>query len=138
MKDLPDSDEALVLRTDFSDEAAWVEVCREIEAPSGEHRAYVYFVSDADFAGLDLETLTLLAQRGPYRSFMFIVDQRTLRDAEHPILVLDLVDEPGQTFRVIPREMCSVENNLSIANMDFDEFADSVDADGVFRGFSES
>jgi len=28
-----------------------------------------------------------------------------------------------------------VENNLSLANMDFEEFADSVDADGVFRGF---
>jgi hypothetical protein len=27
-----------------------------------------------------------------------------------------------------------VENNLSLANMDFDEFADAVDADGVFRG----
>jgi Transposase, Mutator family len=25
--------------------------------------------------------------------------------------------------------------NLGISNMDFDEFADSVDADGVFRGF---
>jgi uncharacterized protein DUF6924 len=31
--------------------------------------------------------------------------------------------------------MWGVENNLSLANMDFEEFADSVDADGVFRGF---
>jgi hypothetical protein len=29
----------------------------------------------------------------------------------------------------------SIENNLSIANMDFAEFADSVNEDGVFRGF---
>jgi hypothetical protein len=28
-----------------------------------------------------------------------------------------------------------VENNLSLANMDFHEFADNVGADGVFRGF---
>jgi hypothetical protein len=32
--------------------------------------------------------------------------------------------------------MASVENNLSIANMDFIDFAESVDEDGIFRGFS--
>ena len=48
-----------------------------------------------------------------------------------------MYDEPGRTFRVIPSEMWSVENNLSIANMDFAEFADAVDEDGVFRGFPE-
>jgi hypothetical protein len=32
----------------------------------------------------------------------------------------------------------SVENNLSIANMGFDEFADAVYKDGVFRGFKEA
>jgi len=29
----------------------------------------------------------------------------------------------------------SIENNLSGANMDFDEFANAVGDDGVFRGF---
>ena len=51
------------------------------------------------------------------------------------MLVIDLADQPGRTFRVIPSEMWSVENNLSLANMDFDEFADAVDAAGIFRGF---
>jgi len=51
------------------------------------------------------------------------------------VLVVDLYDEPGRSFRVVPQEAWSVENNLSISNMDFEEFADSVDADGVFRGF---
>jgi hypothetical protein len=31
----------------------------------------------------------------------------------------------------------SVENNLSLANMDFEEFANAVDVDGLFRGFPE-
>src|SRR5713226_6270852 len=120
MKDLPDSNDALVVRTDFSDEAAWTHVCTEIEAPVGEFRAYVSFVSDPAFAGLSISALTTLAQRGPYRGFMFIVDQVSLADPEHPILVLDLADEPGRTFRVVPRELWGVENNLSIANMDFE------------------
>jgi hypothetical protein len=35
----------------------------------------------------------------------------------------------------LPSQIQAIENNLSIANMDFEDFADSVDADGVFRGF---
>jgi hypothetical protein len=31
--------------------------------------------------------------------------------------------------------MWGIENNLSIANMDFEEFAENVDDDGIFRGF---
>jgi hypothetical protein len=137
MKDLPDIEDSLVLRTDFSDEAAWTRICSEIEAPVGEFRAYVTFVSDPEFAGLGIGELTSLGQRGPYWGFMFVVDRVTLTDGEHPVLVLDLVDEPGRTFRVVPHEMWGVENNLSISNMDFADFADSADADGVFRGFPD-
>jgi hypothetical protein len=35
--------------------------------------------------------------------------------------------EPGRTFRVIPWEVWSAENNLSIVHMDFSEFAEAVD-----------
>ena len=44
-------------------------------------------------------------------------------------------DESGRWFRVVPGRMASVENNLSLANMGFREFADSTDPDSVFRGF---
>lgn len=135
MKDLPQTENALVLRTDFSDESAWDRVCREIEAPAAEFRAYVSFVSDPAFEGISSGELTSLGRHGPYRSFMFVVDRVSLTDADHPILVLDLTHEPGRTFRVVPREMWGVENNLSIANMDFLDFAENVDDDGIFRGF---
>ena len=138
MKDLSSIDASLVVRTDYSDEPGWDRICREIEAPVGEFRAYVCFVNDPDFEGLSVDELTTLGQRGGDRSFMFVVDRASLSDAEHPILVLDLADEPGRTFRVVPREMWSVENNLSLANMDFMEFADNVDADGVFREFPDT
>jgi hypothetical protein len=36
---------------------------------------------------------------------------------------------------MVATEFWGIENNLSIANMFFSEFADSVDDDGVFRGF---
>jgi|SRR5947209_3878416 len=135
MKELPNSDHALLVRTDFSDESAWTRICAEIEAPVGEFRAYVTFVSDRESEGLAIDELTELGKRGPYRTFLFVIDRESVQDPEHPILVLDLAEEPGRTFRVVPREMWSVENNLSMANMDFSEFAENTDADGVFQGF---
>jgi len=66
---------------------------------------------------------------------MFVVDHTTMTHEEHPVVVLDLWREPGRTFRVIPSQVWSVENNLSIANMDFFEFANNVGDDGIFRGF---
>jgi uncharacterized protein DUF6924 len=38
-------------------------------------------------------------------------------------------------FRAIPSQIQGIENNLSIANMDFEGFAEAVNEDGVFRGF---
>jgi hypothetical protein len=138
MKDLPNSrhpEDAIVVRTDFSDEAAWAHLRNEIETHFGDSRDYVSFVSDQAFEGFDIDTLTSLGQRHPYWSCLFVVDRVSLTDVEHPILVLDLGEETGRAFRVIPSQMKSLSDNLAIANMDFYEFAESVDADGAFRGF---
>jgi hypothetical protein len=64
-----------------------------------------------------------------------IVDAVTVRSPEHPVLVVDLWREPGREFRAVPATVQATENNLSIANINFAEFADAVDEDGIFRGF---
>jgi hypothetical protein len=139
MKDLPDTEDSLVLRTDFSDDDAWTGICREIQAPYGEDefRAYVTCVSDPAFEGLSISELTALFLRSSH-SFMFVVDRRALTDAEHPILVMAPDEEQSKlkpTFRVIPSKMWAVQNNLDLANMDYEDYANNADADGVFRGF---
>ncbi|OHV42393.1 hypothetical protein CC117_12625 [Parafrankia colletiae] len=132
---LPQTLNSLVLRTDFSDDAAWHAVCAASSAPSPEgFAAGLSFVSELRFAGLTIEEVMALAG-SPRRSFVFVVDGVTVRDSEMPILVIDLLREPGRWFRVVPARMWSVENNLSLANMDFANFADNVDPDGTFRGF---
>src|SRR5262249_21940913 len=110
-----------------------------IQRPVGEFqfRAYVEFLSDPDCDGLSPEQLRSLIPERSGHTFLFVVDRDSLAHPEHPILVVDLYDEPGRTFRVVPSEMWSVENNLSTANMGFEEFADEVDQGGVFRGFPE-
>jgi hypothetical protein len=134
---LPQSNNALVVRTDFSGDAVWSRLRSAIETPVGEFRAYVTFVDDRQYDSLTIEQLLELVRTGSNHMFIFLVDRETVTRPEHPILVVDLFDQSGRSFRVIPSEMWGVENSLSLANMDWEEFADNVDDDGVFRGFPE-
>jgi hypothetical protein len=135
VKPIPRTKNSLLLRTDFSDEAAWAALCAAIQSPVGEFgfRASVSCVSDRAFDGATLEQVVSLARDAGHR-FAFVADRVALADPEQAVLVVDLGDAPGRTFRVIPSEAWGVENNLSLANMGFEEFADAVDRDGVFRG----
>jgi hypothetical protein len=131
----PRTDDSLVVRTDYSDAAAWKVVCDAITRPVGDFRAYFEFMSDPSFEGAAPGDLLDALPHDVYRSVLFVIDSETLRNPDHPVLVLDLHAEPGRMFRVVPQEMWAVENNLSLGNMDFKEFADAVGQDGVFRGF---
>ena len=134
MKPLPMSDQALVIRTDFSDDSAWNAVVSAIRQPVDGFYAYVELVDDPAFRDLTVEQLVTLRD-DLSKSYTIVADGITMREAEHPLLVVDLIEELGRTFRAVPSAIQSIENNLSIANMDFREFANNVDADGVFGAF---
>lgn len=140
MKQIPAKEYPLVLRTDFSDQVAWDEICRIIRRPVGifRFRANVSFLDDVDFKEITKDQLLDLISRNYNHSFIFLVDQLTISEPEHPLLVVDLYERSGREFRALPSQIQGIENNLSIANMDFEEFAESADADGIFRGFHES
>lgn len=137
VRELPPTNRSLLLRIDFTDDQAWNRLCDAIQEPSKEgFIAYFEYVNDLSYEGLTLKELTDAAINGEKQlSYICVADRVTLTASEQPILVIDCYDQPGRTFRVIPSEVWSVENNLSIANMDFREFADSCDSDGIFRGF---
>jgi hypothetical protein len=138
MKALPDTPHALVLRTDFSDEPAWqsLRAAFDVPSPGDGFLPNLTCFEDRSFEAATVAELIAAAAGGSqYRTFMFVADGVTMHDADHPVLVIDLADQAGRSFRVIPSEMWSVENNLSLANLDFEHFSDSVDAAGVFRGF---
>lgn len=134
MKSLPESEPPLVIRTDFSSAEAWKEVCQLIEQPHGLFRASVTFVDDPAFDGLSRSDLRALDPDGRH-TFIFLADRVTMTHAERPVLVLDLFEDSELEFRAIPSEVASIENNLSIGNMDPGDFAGSVGEDGIFRGF---
>jgi hypothetical protein len=134
---LPDYDFSLVIRTDFTDDAAWERICQLLQKPQTTYgfQALVECLSDRSCAGLQPEDVRSVLPPDSQRPFVFLVDSEAVSQPDHAVLVVDLSEEPGRNFRVIPPEAWGVENNLRLANMDFADFADAVDDSGVFRGF---
>ncbi|EHR62667.1 DUF6924 domain-containing protein [Saccharomonospora cyanea] len=141
MSELPATHCVPVVRADFSDDQFWAQLKEEITSPTEEgFLANVEFVEDRTLEGLEEAVIVAGFPRAyPYHyrhPVLFVVDSVTVSSAERPLLVVNLNEwDPSRPFRAVPRQVQSIENNLSIANMDFFEFARSVDADGVFRGF---
>lgn len=127
---------SIVIRADFSDDAAWQKVWQAVNTPVGMYEANLIAIEDRRYDGLTPESLPAILPKDFRHSFVFIVDRTTLVEREHPVLVVDADEQPGRTFRVIPSEVWSVQNNLKLANMDWEDFSESTDPDGVFRGFS--
>lgn len=133
---LTNSKEPLVIRTYFSNESDWVKTSEKFIANyEMGFRAYLNLINDKIFEGFT-ELNFVQGEFGDYKhGFIFLADSITLEDEENPLLCIDLQDVIGRTFRVIPSELWSVENNLSINNMEFESFYSICDKDGVFRGF---
>ena len=128
---------ALLVRTDFTDDDAWDQVQEQAQREYGPDgfQACIEPVSDPVWGGATWETVKAAAPvgaEGP--SVLFIADSITFASPEHPILVVDLQDKylsltefpeiaDRRPFRCIPPTLWSVENNLSIANMDWEDFA---------------
>jgi hypothetical protein len=134
----PDDLTSLVLRTDFTDDAAWGEL-RAVMRSEGAHRSAT-LVSDPAYAGVTIQQLVdadAAASEDDKLTYVFLADAVTLSDDERLLLAVDLEEEPGRTFRVRPGSFTDVSANLAIANMDFADFADATDESGTFRGFDD-
>ena len=133
---LPGSHCSLLVRTDFSSDNAWRAVCDEaLREHEDGFRAYLAPVSDPAFDGASWEAVRKAVPPDDHgAAVLFIADSTTFTSPDHPVLVVDLLDDGLLSFRCIPPELWAVENNLNIANMDWESFASEVDEDGVYRG----
>lgn len=139
-----EDDGSLLIRTGFGDDDAWRVVAALAMAPGvgddAEFVATLTCIDNPENDGLSIDALLeKIGDRPTY--YVFLADTVTLTDPEHPILAVDTGPEEtghvrGRTVRILPSQMWGIENNLSIANMDFQDFADAADPDGVFRGFA--
>ena len=134
----PDDLTSLVLRTDFGDDESWDTVRAALDA--ADKYPHATYVSDLRFAEVSVQALLdeeAAAEEDDQITYVFLADAITMGDPSHPLLAVDLSAEPGRTFRVPPQWFPDVSANLSIANMDFAEFADAVDESGTFRDFDD-
>ena len=160
MKPLPDTEDTLLIRTDYADDDIWEAVCssarkmdpivrkalefsdqcnraegRSTGRPLDELGTALHIISDSQYANATLTDVLTLLPTDSHRTFLFIADQTCTEHPDHPLLVVDIYSKRGRSFRAIPSEAFAIESNLTLANMDWEEFADNVDDDGIFRGF---
>ena len=134
MKRILQEQQSLVIRTDFSNEQLWEDLLNIMIGPTPDgFRAAFETVEEPEYENIAIADLMQLIDG--YCSYFFVMDALTMTHPEHPILCVDMQHARGETFRLIPSEFVLIENNLQIANMDFYEFAENVDDDGIFRGF---
>lgn len=134
MKPISASEQAVIIRTDYSDPAAWEAIVAAAQSAGDPFMFNLQIVDDRAYQGASVQDLmTALAEDYPH-GFIVIADKRSVADLDHPLLVVDLLEERGREFRTVPALIASIDNNLSIGNMGFGEFAGMVDGTGVFRG----
>ncbi|KOT99129.1 hypothetical protein ADK70_04865 [Streptomyces rimosus subsp. pseudoverticillatus] len=133
MKSLPRTEATPLVRTDFSDQAAWQALRTAVTTPDDDDcLADVHIVDDRAYSELTTEQVISLA---PAKSLLIVADKAALSTPEMPLLVVLVTKKGHSELRVIAAELASIENNISIANMDWEEFTEAADDDGVFRGF---
>jgi hypothetical protein len=132
---IPLSKTAPLIRTDFSSGGAWQRLLSTVSHPPDPFLFSMEIVDETANEGATVEEL--LAGIGDDRAYacFAVADSISISLPDHPLLVVDLMEERGRRFRAIASAIASIDNNLSIANMGFSEFANAVDESGVFRGF---
>jgi hypothetical protein len=152
-----------LIRTDFTNDTAWQAVVNEVSKPvdfddpdnpepgDDGYAPHITAINDRAFEGVaPLSLGEAFSTTDGMHGYVLLADSRSmteaLADSELTVDYVDLsVSDPedaelfnsfmGRSFRCAVPEVASIEANLSISNMDFHEFADSTDSDGVFRGF---
>jgi hypothetical protein len=133
MRSLPQSDETLLIRTDFSDQEGWEALRTAVGTPDeDDFLANLHIVDDPAYRDATAEQLAALL---PPDSLLIVADKLAITSPEQPLLCIHQGDEGSEQLRVIAEELWSIENNISLANMDWDEFTGAADDDGIFRGF---
>ena len=128
---IPSSENALLIRTDFSDQSGWKKLEAAVSEPGDPYIFAMEVDDDCANSGATVEQLMDVLPEDYPHSFIVVADGAAILRPHYPLLVVDLGEERGRQFRAVAAQVASTDNNLSIGNMGFEEFADAVDGDGV-------
>lgn len=157
MEPLPQSDQSLLVRTDFQNAKVWKAVCDAVqnlppdvaefvamlamvngpaEGKPDNGPAACHIVDNAAYADATPSDLLPLAAKNSC-PVLFLFDSTAADHPDTAILIIDLRGEVGRSFRAHPSQLYWIESNLSTSNCDWEDFANNVDSDGVYRGDDE-
>ncbi|WP_406861341.1 hypothetical protein ABZO31_13145 [Streptomyces sp. HUAS MG47] len=150
-----DEFDALVIRTDFSDDESWSAVVGELRRPGGpsdEFPATVQVVDAPAWSGATAEEVLAVVDGDDHVSVVFLADRHTMDSPVRALLALttswedvseldpvyyqELIDSPEpREFRAVPTAVHDVHVNLTLGNMGFAEFAQAAaeEPDQVLR-----
>ncbi|MFG2598944.1 DUF6924 domain-containing protein [Streptomyces sp. NPDC048462] len=139
MKHLPDSDNTLLIRTDFSDEAAWRALQEAIATPNDDgFLAYVDLIDDPAYRDLTTDQIVSLA---PGSDLLIVADGTALTTPGMQLLAVqpweeddEKGDEKYGELRVVAEDLWVIENNISIGNVSWEEYVDAAGENGVYGG----
>ncbi|WP_250005123.1 hypothetical protein [Actinoplanes sp. M2I2] len=149
MRILPGPDErknfgAVVLRTDYSDEAAW-RALREVLHAGNDSDRPPLLVENTLWAGAAVDEVLAA---GDGLDVVFLADRAALTDPEHKLLAVTVAGERGagarargsreRAFRIVPAWVPVLDESLALGALGFAEFAEAAaqDSEGAFRGFA--
>ena len=131
---IPKSENALLIRTDFTDQSAWDNLIGAAREPGDIFMFNMEVIDDRANNGMTVEQVMAALPEDYPHSFMVVADTVASSQPDNPLLVVDLLEQRGRQFRAVASVISQIDSNLSIANMGFEEFVELVDAGGVFRG----
>lgn len=140
--------DALVVRTDYSDDEAWRAVVDLLNQPDGQSEVGTHVVDDRAFSGASPDEVVLSTLAGePGLEAVFLADAATMK-GDHTLLAVstrceelddeidgDNAEELGREFRLPPPLVNLVHVNLAIGHSDFWGFAYEAahDPDNILR-----
>ncbi|MGW1932065.1 DUF6924 domain-containing protein [Streptomyces sp. NPDC001919] len=141
--------DALVIRTDFSDDESWTAVVGELRrpwGPDGEFPARVQVVDAPDWSGATADEILAAVDEDQYLGVVFVADRHTMQSPTGGLLALSTVweddgdldpvyyQEPIESpepreFRAAPAAVHAVHVNVTLGNTGFTEFAAAASAE---------
>jgi hypothetical protein len=139
VRSLPESDIYLLVRTWFGDETAWRQLQAVIDEGSDEgFSANVEYVDDRTWDGFSVTALEAVhPNRESGWDVMYVADQRAVTEPAHPLLVVRVGSTVDAPFRCRADLLYEIDANLSLANLDWDDFASDMDESGVYGGVED-
>src|SRR5215469_14387294 len=96
---LPPSENALLVRTDFSNQNAWKRLSAQVQEPTDPFIFNMEIVDDRANSGATAkQIMTALPVEYPH-SFIVLADNNSMSGPDYPLLVVDVLGEAGRRFR---------------------------------------